>query len=320
MLSTTALNRIVFKQLSMRHIVNRNLVITFILTLITMYSYAQGVADTWDHKIMVKSDIEELDGESMYAYSIITYDAKENTVRQLLVGELKSRTTEKVTRKKVIRAFKVKFPKNDTGSVDIVALAVAIEGSEDVNVIIGFIRGEKHVNPTEYPSADKLALEVMYNLGIRLNQAIVTAQIKTAQTDLSTLENKNLSLERQKEGLQRKISTTESKLADHEKENAAIKTNLTSEQSNVASLKDKTGAENFSTEDLEKYDTAAKYMTKLEDQLLKNEQSIVTAREKLAQTQESLQQKEEEISDISEQLNSQGDLIERLKVKYDAIN
>ena len=299
--------------------INSNSFFILALTLFASNIYGQDVSDTWNHEIVVTSGMEDFVGDSLYSYSTIVFDAKESEVRSDLINKIKAQTDEKVTRKKVISAMKVRLPKLIIDSIDIMANTFSVEESNNVKVILSFTSEDKVVNPTDFPEADKIAREVLYNLGVKLNKTVVTAEIAKAQTDKSTMENKHLAFSSQKEGLERNLTNAETKLTALEKENGNIKINLKEEKSKEASLRSKADATTSTKEDLEAYDAAKKYIAKVEEQLLKNEQARVGTEDKIKQAQSSIQEKQKELEGLSEQMYNQEKLIDKLITKRDAI-
>ena len=303
----------------MNRAINWNSFFILVFSLCAINIYGQEVSETWNHQIVVTSGVEDFNGDSLFSYTTIVFDAKESEVRNDLIKRVKAQTDEKVTRKKVISAMKVSLPKLNIDSVDIMANTIPIEESHDVKVMMSFTSEDKVVNPTDFPEADKIAREVLYNLGVALNQTVVTSQIAKAQTDKSTMENKHMAFSSQKEGLDKKLTNAETKLTELEKENGDIKMNLTEERSKEASLKSKADAVTSSKEDLQAYDDAKKYIANVEEQLLKNEQALVNTEEKIKQAQSSIQEKQKELEELSALMNNQEKFIAKLNVKHDAI-
>lgn len=288
-------------------------------SLIAFSLNGQEIADTWNHKIVVNSGVEDIDGDSLYAYSAIVFDVGDHNVRSVLIEELNAHTEEKVTRKKAIRALHVKLPEFSPDSVNILARLDEVGESDDVNVILSFTLAGQVVNPANTPEADNMTREAVYNLSVLLNQSVVTGEMNQAITDKSTLENKHLAFTNQLESLVRKLESAESKLADIEKENEDIAENLQNERSKEAELKTKAAASSSTKEDLQAYDASVEYVAKVEGQLLKNEQSRVSTAERIQQAKSSVQEKQKEIQTISAQLTDQEKFIAKLNLKRDAI-
>jgi hypothetical protein len=293
--------------------------LVIVLSQLAVNAFGQEVTETWNHKISVTSGPEEFDEETYYAYSTIVFDAKESEVRRNLVARIKEHTDQKVTRKKIISAMQVGIPGLEEEGVSILAKTVEVEEMDDVRVIVAFLNEEEAVNPTDLPEADKIAREIVYKLGVILNQSVVTAQIALAQTNLSTIENKHLSFVNRQTGLEKNLANNELKLVTLGSEADALSQRLSEEKSKTASLKALADGSNPTSQDLGKYDDAVEYLTKIEEQILKNEQAIVDTQNKIDQTREALQEKRNEVKELSEQLIKQNNHVAKLNTKYDAI-
>jgi len=299
--------------------IKSNTFFALVLSLLVFNTYGQEVSATWNHKIEVSSGVEDVNGESLYAYSTIVFDAKEGEVQHALIKKFKGQTDEKVTSKKVLRAMKVSLPSINKDSIDMVANTVTIEESNHVKVILSFESDGKVVSPTEFPEADEAAREVMYNLGVVLNQSVVTGQIGKARQDKSTLENKHLAFTGQRDGLEQSIASSDERLTKLQGENDITAAKLTEERLKIATLKVAVDAATSSTEDLDIYDAAQKGVSELDAELLKNEQALESTKEKTELTQRGLHEKEKEIEEISAQIKRKENFIVRLKAKYDEI-
>ena len=309
--------------LDRKHIRNRqkwHLVVTFVLSLATISSFGQNVVETWNHKIFVISGIEQFDDIPRNAYSTVVYDTEVGFVRPLLVKKFKEWTNEKVTNKKNVAARQVDLPSLGLDTVNLVATAVLIEETHNVKVSIAFMNNrDLVVNSDDHMEADKAARNILYELGVAFNQSVVSGQIATAKVDLTTLENKEQVLINRKESLAKALEGSKIKLAKLEEENELLTSMLSDEKAKAAALKAEVDAKTATPEELEKFDTATKEVSKAEAQLVKNEQSKMNASEKIEENGRSLNEKMKEVEEISLQLKSRKELIVRLESKYEAI-
>ena len=74
----------------MNRMINSNSFFILALTLFASNIYGQEVSDTWNHEIVVTAGIEDYNGDSLYSYSTIVFDAKESEVRSDLINKIKA--------------------------------------------------------------------------------------------------------------------------------------------------------------------------------------------------------------------------------------
>ena len=295
---------------------------TLLLPVILALAFSANAqySETWDHNIEVKTGNQTIDGEEMYCYSITVYEAKEGAVRNLVMDQVKIRTEEKPSKKKVMSAVAVDFPNYNAEDVEVKVKTDDNKKGETVDVHAAFVHQGKSVNPKDYPEADKVAKQVMRDLSVILNKSVVGAQIAATEQELELQQKKHESYMKEQTKLEEVPSKAEEETLKLESERKKLEDKLTKAQTKAASLEVAAEASTSTSKDINKYASAKKSVTSLEGKLLKNDEQVKKIEQKVAEAEQELPDAIAQVEESQALIDQHKALLEKLNAKYDAID
>ena len=280
---------------------------------------AQEYAETWDRDIKVGTAVEKFDGEQLPCYTVAVCEAKQGAVRTLVMDQIKMRTEEKASKKKVMSAVQLDFPNMDVQGVDVKVKTDEEKKAETVNVYAAFNYDGKYISPSETPKADEMAKEVMHNLGVILNQSVVGAQIAETESALELQKKKHDAYIKEKEKLEKAPAEAEDAKLKLEGERKKLEEKLTKAETKAASLQVSAEAATSTSKDINKYASAKKSVTSLEGKLLKNDENVKKVEQKLAEAEQELPDAISTVEESQAMIDTLTEKLAKLNTKYDAI-
>ena len=272
----------------------------------------------WDHKIEVKSGEEKFDNEKFHAYSIDVFDTDKPFVLSCLEKEVRERSDERKIKKNIVSGLQVGLPSLKEEATDVRARVEELSGRDDVRVAVSFFDGGKAINPADFPEGDKAARQIMTNLSLILNKAVVQDELDEATEELDDM----------KAGLEKKVSDTEKleSQADQnqEKANAArseqakTQEKLAKSKSKVIELEMKYGS-NPNSKELKKISKAKKDMEKYEKQLKSQKKDELKYTQKAGDLQGDVPDYQASKEELEKAIAEQEKIVEALKKKLEAV-
>jgi len=280
---------------------------------------AQEYATSWDHEIQVEDGLEKFGTEDLHAYSITAFEVSEGDLRKLLLDEVKTHTSEKATRKKIKQGIKVTLPGFDGDDLAVKVKSDDIAGEGNVKVSVAFLNGSDVVNPTDYPAGHEAAREVMHDLGVQLNRAVVTVQVNNATAELEDLQKKQESLDKKNYQLQKAVLDGKDDLLDLKTDYAKLQEKSVKASSESASLEVMAKGSAATEKDMKKYSKARSKSTKIESRLLKINQKQAKTEGTVREAEMELPLLSKQIEDNNSLIEIQKELVNQLELKLDQI-
>lgn len=280
---------------------------------------AQEYSDTWNHEIKVNTGVDKIDGEQVPGYSISVFEAKEGNVRNLIMDQIKMRTEEKASKKKVMSAAKLDFPSVNAEDVDVMVKTDTDKKSETVEIFAAFKFDDKFISPKETPKADEKAQQVMRDLSVLLNKSVVGAQMAETESALELQKKKHESYIKDKEKLEKVPQEAEEATLKLESERKKLEEKLTKAETKAASLQVTAEAATSTSKDINKYASAKKSVTSYEGKLLKNDENVKKVQQKVAEAEQELPEAVKIVEESQAMIDSLTEMLAKLNTKYDAI-
>ena len=297
-----------------------------ITVLLLVYTMAFGVligqddyALDWTNDIKVTSGKEKIDGEELHCYSTVIYEVSKGDIKSLISDEVKLRTGEKGSQKKMKEGVMMNFPNYTSEQVLVKSKIEDVKKTDNMKVSIAFFLDSTNVSPA-MPKADKAAQEIVSTLGVKLNQAVVAAQITEKKKELEDLEKERAKLVKEREKLNETVADGNEKVGKLESDKAKLESKLVKAQDEAVLLEGASQASTANSKDIKKYAGAKDKVVKLEGDILKNQENAMKANEKINEANLALPGNAEEIEANAAAIESAKTAVEKLNAKFDAIS
>ena len=288
-------------------------------SLLCISGFAQeNVALDWNHTIKTESSKDEIDGQKLHCYSTIVYEANKGELKDLISDEVKIRTGEKASQKKLKGGVNMSFPKYTTDQVEVRSKLEDIKKSDDMKVVIAFFLDSVNVSP-DMPQADKAANEIVTKFGVILNQSVVAAQIAGTEKSLEDLEKEREKLVKEKEKLNKTVTDGNQKVKKLDADKTKLESKLVKAQDEAILLEATSQASTATSKDIKKYADAKDKVVKIEADILKNQEDVLKENEKIAAANKEIPENAEEIEENAASIASTKEVLTKLNSKYDAI-
>lgn len=274
----------------------------------------------WDKKINVETGRQNFDGTDYYAYSVPIYETKAKDITKNEIKDLVKEKHSKLSVKKgILRAEKVMLADLHPGPMDVMAFFDKDKKHDAVIMHIAFVHGDgTAINPDDFPREHKKTEDLVYQLGVELNRAVVRDQLAEQEKILEKMEKELEKLEKQEQNLERDAEKAEKNLADAEKDQQKEEQDLAEKRQELQELERQVG--------LTPSEEQAKELAKLRKDIEKSEKKIaklLKAEDKYEQNRtdagEETPKKQEDINEMMKEIAEQKELIEQYKKKLAAV-
>lgn len=258
----------------------------------------------WDHELSVESGEILFDDRSHYAYSIEIFNTRNNFVQRLWRDQLKN-SCDKIRRNV---AYGARLAIHD----DPLDMHTAYEEDKRTGLVTmsaAFLHNGEAINPDDDPEAHRKAEEMMYEMAVSMNKAVVNDQIEEANKELEKLHKDLEKLRRDNGKLHETILKNQKDLEKAQKDEKSLKRDVKNQEKDIEQFERKTGEER-STNDLKKLAKMQKELTRLQDKLnrvksdqIKYGRNIRDAEREIPINEREQVAKEKEIAAQEEKLN-----------------
>lgn len=181
----------------------------------------------WNRSLAVEPGMESFDDGMHHAYSITIHELRKDN---LISGEWKDRMKDrgsKVSFKKgVARAEGVNVPEIHYGKMTVLAKFDENKGVENVRLSVAFIHDGRAISPQDYPMEHEKAMQMMYNVSVELNRAVVSEQLAEQEDILKGLEKDLDNLRKDNERLHRTIEKNQRNLGKAQEDHQSLTNEL----------------------------------------------------------------------------------------------
>lgn len=190
-----------------------------------------------------------------------------------------------------------------------------IRSMDNARVHLAFFKREQNINPGDFPKEDKIAREMMYNLSVALNKAVVRADLEEAQKDLEKMQSDLEKMDRREEKLSDKAGKQADRAIKAQKDVGRLEKKLDREKDKLESLQMEYGP-NPSAKELGKIANMQKKVEKLERDIEKKKEDVLDYQKKEAELETSdLPDQRAERKDLVREIDTQKALVEALQKK-----
>ena len=274
----------------------------------------------WTRELAVRDGSESFEGYVLHAYTITIHEIrKDNLIGSIWKDRLKDRGSKVTVKKGIARAEKVSLPEITHEYLDVVAKFDENKGAETVNMTVSFLKDGKAINPEDDPEAHEKAMQMMYNLSVDLNRAVVNEQIEDQEKIRRDLEKDLDRLRKENENLYKTIDKNERNLAKAESDQQQAEQELETSRESVTAIEARVAydADENQLKELSKVrkeiEKLERNISKLIDDQVKYKQEITEARNAIPENEKLQEWKQQEIE------NQQG-VIARYRKKLAAVN
>jgi len=279
-----------------------------------------GPTTAWDKEVKVTQGPVDFPGkETHYSYSTLVYETDKSSVQKMVLAELDSQTADKTKKKALKEGVPIALPAFGGEEVSVKATAEDIKGSAQVKVSVAFFKDSMEINPTDFPKEDKSAQEVLQNLGVTLNKAVVSSQIETANKDLESLQKDFDKLVRDSIKLNESIAKSNEQIMNLKANNMKQEGKLSKAESEAASLEVMANSDAATAKDMKKYSNAKSKATSIESSMMKNNQKITGEESDIKEAEMELPMVKKQVEDLAAQIEKQKELITALQAKLEAV-
>lgn len=257
----------------------------------------------WNRSLMVEPGMESFDDAMYHAYSIMIHELRKDN---LIAGEwkdlMKDRGSRKVSFKKgVARAESANVPEIHYGEMTVLAKFDENRGAENVRLSVAFIHNGIAISPRDYPMEHEKAMQLMYDLSVELNRAVVTEQLDEQEDLLGDLEKDLDNLRKDKDRLERTIEKNQRNLERAQADHHELTNELTTTREQVQALEGRLAftPDPDQTKELVKMrkevDRLEKKINRLESDQLDYQREISDAQNAIPENEQAQQAKLQEI-------------------------
>ena len=292
----------------------------FFLSSLTISSLVAQVDTTWTHTVAVTTGTEEFSKVEHFAYSTEVYDASASKIKSLVHDEVSARSSGKAKKRSVVEGESFTIPGHDLDSLNVLANIDDVKGSDDVvKVSFAFLHKNMAINPDDNPDVDKSARELVYNIGVALNKAVVSEEISDAEKELESLTKKRDAVVKQKETLEKKISDGEMKVVELTADSIKYESRMIQAQAEAESAETLAKSSTADSKALKKASKARKKAVSAEQDFHKIGNKKVATIADIKSNQAEVPVKEAEIAQYEEQMAAQELVVAALKRKYEVV-
>jgi len=259
--------------------------------------------------------METFDKEMHHAYSITIHELRKDN---LIAGEwkdhMKDRGSKVSFKRGVARAEEANVPEIHYGEMTVLAKFDENKGGENVRLSVAFVHNGRAISPEDYPMEHEKATQMMYDLSVELNRAVVTQQLEEQEDILKGLEKDFSNLQKDNGQLNRTIEKNERNLSKAQADHLDLTNELAAAKEQVQDLEGRLAysADPDQTKLLVKM---RKDINKLENKVSRLESDQLDYQREIADAQNAVPENEQAQQAKLEEIEMQKSVIERYRRK-----
>lgn len=278
------------------------------IALLTFPAFGQDISEManiqWNKELEVKTGEVLFDDRSYYAYTIEIYDTDDRFVEKLWKDQLKN-ISDKVKRNIAYGAF---LSIHDE-PLDMHVLIVENKKGNFVSKSAAFLDNGTPINPEDYPEAHQKAKEMMHDMAVQMNKAVVQEQTEEATKELEKMQKDLEKLRKDHVKLHETIVKNQRDLEKGQKDEKELEKDIRTEEKDIERLEEKAGEER-SLDELKKLEKMHRNLARLQDKLnrvksdqIKYGQNIRDAEREIPRNEQEQVAKEKEVAAQEAKLN-----------------
>lgn len=267
----------------------------------------------WTRDLSVETGLQQFEAGIFPSYTITIYDTNEKMLERIWKDEIK-RKSDKFTNKRDLVALQAKLPFHDE-PMDVHATFDFDKRDNTTRMHVTFLHNGEAVDMDANPETHALAEKMMYDLSVRMNQAVVLEQIEDQENIQKGLEKELDKLRRENDKLHDSILKNQQRLEKAKSDQASLEREVEYQKERIDNYEEQT-AENRSSDNL-------KELSKMRNDLSKMERKIsdlISDQHKyendIREAEEAIPVNESDQEKKAEEIEQQKGVVEQYRQKY----
>ncbi len=271
----------------------------------------------WTRSLEVETGIEQFQSGAFPSYTITIYDTDERMLERIWKNEVK-RKSDKFSNKKDMVALQTKLPIHDE-PLDIHATFDYDKRDNTTRMHVTFLQNGEPIDTENNPEAHAATEKMMYDLAVKMNQAVVLEQIEEQEKIQKDLERDLDRLRRDNEKLHNSILKNQQRIEKAQSDQASLEREIEYQKERIDDFEEQT-SDNRTSDNLKELSKLRNALSKMEKKISDLISDQRKYENEIREAEEAIPVNEVDQEKKIEEIEQQRFIVEKYREKYNEIN